>query len=595
MFKFVQVNLDRSRLATHELRIHCEKENVDVACIQEPYINKGEIPGMPTDAVTLITEDPGSMVAVVIFNKKIEALVDSKYTCKWIQTFTLKLGKHQITIVNLYCQFSMPADIFVNKLETILEGFYRGNLLILGDFNAKSPLWHCPGTDGNGEKYEDIINQYQLVVHNKEDQPPTFQGRAGAESNIDITMTKGNIHRNIHEWSVLEHATTSQHGVISFYINFTQDKNNSNEQEESNKLNYSTKKLNYTKLMNKLELPQIERDVDLDDIAKKIEKVTQKAIVSVAPKTNKTNNRKPFWTQKLDKLKRRLKASRKSYKAARDHELKIQRLNKYRQIKQEFEIELFENKKKTWGKFVDENLCKDIWGMPYKIVMQKIKTKGVMNTLKKDDGTFTMNWQQTMELIFTKLFPDDSEDNDNEEHSRMRQEVRQPPEAGEEQELPTITNEEIKAALKSLKANKAPGPDGIKNEIYKSLAEFWAPYLAKLYNECLRQGRYPEIWKKANLIILYKGQDKPKTNPKSYRPICLLNVISKIFEKVLINRINDKRENLEHCNLQYGFRRGKSTEDAINEFCEAVNRLKQDNCKYVMGVFFDIAGAFDNV
>jgi len=77
-----------------------------------------------------------------------------------------------------------------------------------------------------------------------------------------------------------------------------------------------------------------------------------------------------------------------------------------------------------------------------------------------------------MELIFTKLFPDDSEDNDNEEHSRMRQEVRQPPEAGEEQELPTITNEEIKAALKSLKANKAPDPDGIKNEIYKSLAEF---------------------------------------------------------------------------------------------------------------------------
>ena len=66
-----------------------------------------------------------------------------------------------------------------------------------------------------------------------------------------------------------------------------------------------------------------------------------------------------------------------------------------------------------------------------------------MNTLKEDDGTFTMNWQQTMELIFTKLFPDDSEDNDNEEHSRMRQEVRQPPEAGEEQELPTITNEEI--------------------------------------------------------------------------------------------------------------------------------------------------------
>jgi len=60
------------------------------------------------------------------------------------------------------------------------------NLLILWDFNAKSTLWHCLRTDHNGGKYEGLINQHQLMIHNKEDQPRTFRGRAGAESNIDI-------------------------------------------------------------------------------------------------------------------------------------------------------------------------------------------------------------------------------------------------------------------------------------------------------------------------------------------------------------------------------------------------------------------------
>jgi len=78
MFKFVQVNLDRSKLATHELRLYCDKEQVDVACVQEPYTNKGKMTGMRTDDRILIPDDPNPMVVVIIFNKKIYVLVESK-------------------------------------------------------------------------------------------------------------------------------------------------------------------------------------------------------------------------------------------------------------------------------------------------------------------------------------------------------------------------------------------------------------------------------------------------------------------------------------------------------------------------------------
>jgi len=139
---------------------------------------------------------------------------------------------------------------------------------------------------------------------------------------------------------------------------------------------------------------------------------------------------------------------------------------------------------------VNENLSKDIWSMSYKIVMQKIKTKGVMNTLKKEDGTFTTNWLDTMELILLKLFPDDNEDEDNEENTRIRQVTGHPPNVDENQELPLITNKKVTAAIKT---NKALGPDGIKNKIYKCFSEFWKTYLTKLYNECMSQGRFPKV------------------------------------------------------------------------------------------------------
>ncbi|MBK5647810.1 MAG: hypothetical protein I4N51_12605 [Acinetobacter sp.] len=73
-----------------------------------------------------------------------------------------------------------------------------------------------------------------------------------------------------------------------------------------------------------------------------------------------------------------------------------------------------------------------------------------------------------------------------------------------------------------------------------------------------------------------------------------MNVVNKIFKNIILQKINEKRENIVNCKLQYGFRPGKSTEDAVNVFCDKIKELKEDNCKYVMGIFFDIVGAFDN-
>jgi len=57
-------------------------------------------------------------------------------------------------VVNIYCQFHLPTEMFVMRLENILTAFNNRDILILGDLNVKSALWHCPISDGNEEMFE---------------------------------------------------------------------------------------------------------------------------------------------------------------------------------------------------------------------------------------------------------------------------------------------------------------------------------------------------------------------------------------------------------------------------------------------------------
>jgi len=71
---------------------------------------------MPLDAVTILPEDPNKMVVVVIFNRQMKTLVHLKYADRWTLCVGIASGKHKITIVNVYCRFSMQGEIFVQKI-----------------------------------------------------------------------------------------------------------------------------------------------------------------------------------------------------------------------------------------------------------------------------------------------------------------------------------------------------------------------------------------------------------------------------------------------------------------------------------------------
>lgn len=121
--------------------------------------------------------------------------------------------------------------------------------------------------------------------------------------------------------------------------------------------------------------------------------------------------------------------------------------------------------------------------------------------------------------------------------------------------MPEIGETEILDELKKLPNGKAPGPDGFVNEYIKAVIQINPKTIANLYNSCLYENNYPARRKIANLVLIHKS-GRPPEYPSAYRPLCMLNTVGKIFERILVRRLNGF---LDHsnalCESQYGFRK----------------------------------------
>ena len=156
--------------------------------------------------------------------------------------------------------------------------------------------------------------------------------------------------------------------------------------------------------------------------------------------------------------------------------------------------------------------------------------------------------------------------------------------------LSKVTAEEIFKYINENKSN-ASGFDDIDPRIVKLTADILKNPLAYIVNASIKSGIFPDELKIAKIIPLHKKGDK--TNVENKRPISILNVFAKVFEKALHVRLS---EYLEKFNLltmnQHGFRRNHSTESAllnfIKEFHDAIN-----NKKKAIAVFIDFSKAFD--
>ena len=156
-----------------------------------------------------------------------------------------------------------------------------------------------------------------------------------------------------------------------------------------------------------------------------------------------------------------------------------------------------------------------------------------------------------------------------------------------------VTASEIDEIILSLSDTKAYGLYSCPINFLKASKHVLSEHLAKLMNMSVQTGRYPAKLKISKICLIYKSEDD--TDPSNYRPISLLSVFNKIFEKTMYTRLSSFIEK-HHIllDIQYGFKKGHSTQHALLDIISTIQQ-NMDNKIYTCAVFIDLAKAFDTV
>ncbi|KAL5247143.1 hypothetical protein ACHWQZ_G019114 [Mnemiopsis leidyi] len=210
-----------------------------------------------------------------------------------------------------------------------------------------------------------------------------------------------------------------------------------------------------------------------------------------------------------------------------------------------------------------------------------------LSALRKSDGSYTENPKETLEYLSASLYTS----------SAPNHEELEPCES-------TITLEDINSiisvsrldeAITQLKKNKSPGHDSISNEMLIEAYEIIKVPLLNIMKLSLVHAQVPTAWQMANSAILSKPGKDDYYTAKSFRIITLSSCTLKLMERLILWHLQrDLKLETALSPKQYGFRKGCSTEAAILKLVTKIeSALKIGN--YSLGIFLDIAGAFDNI
>lgn len=161
--------------------------------------------------------------------------------------------------------------------------------------------------------------------------------------------------------------------------------------------------------------------------------------------------------------------------------------------------------------------------------------------------------------------------------------------------IPLVTLKELNLTIKTdLSGKKAPGYDLITGTIIKELSVIALRKLLQLINAAIRLKYVPSQWKVGEVIMIPKP-GKPLSEVASYRPISLLPVTSKIFEKLLLKRLQPLIEERSLIpDHQFGFRRKHSTIDQVHRIVNTIEKSLEAK-QVCSSVFLDVSQAFDKV
>ncbi|KAE9414651.1 hypothetical protein Angca_008609, partial [Angiostrongylus cantonensis] len=150
--------------------------------------------------------------------------------------------------------------------------------------------------------------------------------------------------------------------------------------------------------------------------------------------------------------------------------------------------------------------------------------------------------------------------------------------------VPPVLPFEIRHAISSVKNRTAPGPDRIRSKHLKHLPPVLVSTLARLFTRYLFKCKVPTQWKTSKTVLLFRKSNLHDIG--SYRSVCLLSVVCKLFTRVILNRIERTLDIGQPCE-QAGFRKRFSTMDHIHiltRLTEVSRKHKRPLCLTFIGI-----------
>ncbi|GBM28992.1 hypothetical protein AVEN_40746-1 [Araneus ventricosus] len=213
-FRGVHLNLNHCRRASSVLGRDIVHFNYDFFSVNDPYIFYSSVIEFSTTFRNFF-HPYNPLAGFIIANSNFK--VFPIYVESSIVALEIGLQEENFAIISIYCPPSKDLKENLDELKKLLLDLGDKNILILGDFNAKSRVWGLRDGDHRGDLVLEMAEQFDLLIVNKNDSNPSFNGPQGI-SWIDILLIKNiNIER-IQNWTIEDKITLSDHQKMVFDI-----------------------------------------------------------------------------------------------------------------------------------------------------------------------------------------------------------------------------------------------------------------------------------------------------------------------------------------------------------------------------------------